>query len=132
MPVSNQKSVAVSLPFEGYTGPIPEPTQPLNDEARAMWDSWWRTPMATQWSTTADVYPLTRLALMYEHQRTEGVSDRVTVEMRQMESQFGLSPKGRKELGWTITAPVTAPGAGDDEDEVDRKRKERRQRLEAS
>lgn len=131
MPVSNQKSVAVSLPFEGHQGEIPEPTQPLADEARAMWDRWWRTPMATQWSTTADVYPLTRLALMYEHQRTEGVSDRVTVEMRQMESQFGLSPKGRKELGWTIAAPLVAvvdAGA----DEIEQKRKERRQRLEAS
>ena len=131
MPVTNQKAVGVSLPHEGYSGPIPEPTSELSVESRRMWDAWWRTPMATQWSHAADVYPLTRLALMYEHQRTEGVTDRVTVEMRQLESQFGLSPKGRKELGWSIAAPVS-PAAESGEDDVARKRQERRARLEAS
>lgn len=130
MPVSDQKSIRITLPATGRTDPVPEPTQPLSGDAREMWDAWWRSPMATQWNVAADVFPLTRLALMYDHQRLEGVTDRVTVEMRQLESQFGLSPKGRKELGWVIDADVAVAAAP--ADEVERKRKERRSRLEAS
>lgn len=130
MPVSDQKSIRVTLPASGRDGEIPEPTHPLGAEAREMWDAWWRSPMAVMWEPSADVYPLTRLAALYEQMRVEGVSDRVTVEMRQLESMFGLTPKARKELGWTVAADEAEPTSS--ASDIAQKREERRRRLRAS
>jgi len=130
MPGPASKSDRVMLPANPTLDVVPEPTGSLSDDARRMWDAWWRSPMATMWDANVDRYVLTRLAQMYDHAKLEGVSDRVTVEMRQLESTFGLSPKGRKDLGWRIerdASTVPAPA-----DEVDRKREERRRRIEAS
>jgi hypothetical protein len=129
MPGPAAKSSTIVLPAAGRNGDIPEPTGVLSVSARNMWDAWWRSPMATMWDPTVDVFVLTRLAQMYDHAQSSGVSDRVTVEMRQLEGTFGLSPKGRKELGWVIesdAATVVSPA-----DEIERKRKERRARLAA-
>lgn len=129
MPGPAAKSSTIVLPAAGRDGDSPEPTGVLSEGARRMWDAWWSSPMATMWDPNVDVFVLTRLAQMYDHAQSEGVSDRVTVEMRQLEGTFGLSPKGRKELGWVIEAD--APTVVSPADEIDRKRKERRARLAA-
>ena len=130
MPGPAARATSVTLTAIDADAPIPEPTAELSTSARKMWDAWWRSPMSVMWDPAVDVYVLTRLAQMYDHARTEGVSDRVTVEMRQLEGTFGLSPKGRKELGWIIDREAVAPPAP--ADEIERKRLERRRRLAAS
>lgn len=134
MPNQPKQPPLIPLPAEGRTGPIPKPTAELSAKARRMWNAWWRSPMATMWNVEVDVFALTRLAEMYDFAQEVGVSDRVTVEMRQLEATFGLNPKARKDLNWVIvdTDADAAPTGDAPSDEVARLREERRRRLAAS
>jgi hypothetical protein len=68
-----------------------------------IWRAWWRSPQATQWHAPTAVYPLTRLLVMYAQTMAGDLPvPAAQAEMRHLETQFGLSPKGMRELKWVI------------------------------
>lgn len=94
----------VHLDPAGRKGPVPKPRARLvNQAVKEMWREWWRSPQATQWHTQTSVMPLTRLAMLYD-QMLAGVSlsSSDATAMRQLEDRFGLTPKGLKDLNWSI------------------------------
>lgn len=136
MPGPESRANRIILDPEGRKGPVPEPNTDVEllESTRRMWDRWWRSPQATMWHEPTAIDPLTRLALMYDKaaRSEEGLSDRVQVEMRQLETQFGLNPKGLKELGWEVGTPrAEEAGPAGAVTEIERARQERRKRLEA-
>ena len=83
--------------------------------------------MATQW-LPGDVPALIELAILRERLLDGKVS--VAPEVRLRSDQFGLTPKGRQERRWNVTEEdIERAGV---EDEVAKRRKERRDRLTAT
>lgn len=73
---------------------------------RAWWRTIWRSPMATAW-LEADVPALTRLGNLLELLLDEPTAA-IASEIRQIEDRFGLSPKSRRQLQWSIVDPAAA------------------------
>lgn len=86
----------------GRSGPVPEPktTVVLCDVARDYWDTLWASPMALVY-TDADVFPLSRMAVLVHERETEQTSAGDS-ELRQLEDRFGVSPLARRRLNWEI------------------------------
>lgn len=59
------------------------------------WKRWWTSPQASQWDAAVHAPVLGRLLLLY-------VEDPESTEIRQIEHQMGLTPKGMKDLGWRV------------------------------
>ena len=105
IPVKEAQRVVLDPAGRMGRAPNPRTDEPLADADREQWRAWWRSPMATMWDSATDVYPLTRLLLLYREERLEGVDTKRSAEMRQLEGQYGLTARGRKELMWVIGAP---------------------------
>jgi hypothetical protein len=124
----------VYLPAEGRKGPAPKVRLPEDRHVTAMasemWRAWWKSPQASQWHLPTAVYGLTRLLLMYEALWAGEMPVREQAEMRQLESQYGLNPRGMRELKWEIGEPEPAkPSAPPAADEVGARRASRRARV---
>lgn len=104
----------VSLPAAGRAGKPPKlrTQRKVSPAVVAMWKAWWASPMATQWDEGTAVWPLTRLALMYDDLFRDELESRGTTEMRQIENEFGLTDKGRRTLGWQIVDEPADEKAG--------------------
>jgi hypothetical protein len=99
-----------ALPAEGRQGPAPELPSGLIwvEWTRQYWALIWASPMATRW-TEYDVPSLLRLAQLQQTALIDG-DRRLLAEIRQLEDRFGLSPRGRRLLGWEIAdAPLAEP-----------------------
>jgi hypothetical protein len=97
------------LPAQGRTTPAPPLAKGFAwlEWTREYWATIWASPMATRW-TDYDVPALTRLAML--QQRALIDDDRkVLGEVRQLEDRFGLSPRGRRLLGWEIVGETSSP-----------------------
>lgn len=72
------------------------------------------------------------MLLIGELKRLAGNRLSVLREMRELDDRLGLTPKGMAALRWTIVddpAPVDAEATAPKEDEVGRRRQERRERM---
>lgn len=106
------------LPEEGRLERVPAPPRRRNGEGP--WPKWlmewwraaWRSPMAVKWDPATDRFPLGRLARLMERDANGEITAAVELtEMRQLETNYGLSPKGRKELHWRLGAAEAEPPA---------------------
>jgi hypothetical protein len=126
---------AVHLDPAGRRGPIPKPRLPegsrLSAQAEQMWRDWWRSPQATQWHMPTAVHGLTRLLCMYEHLWTYGLAPKDQTELRQLESRYGLNPKGMRELKWVVGDELPAEPQSTQPTEVPDELADRRKRVAA-
>lgn len=87
--------------------PLAEPVlpelSPLDDEdwspgTRAMWDAWRVDPVTAQWSPADIAFAIDTI---YLHQRmTPSTANEIRLRM----DALGLTPKGKRDLRWKITA----------------------------
>lgn len=96
----------VSLPASGRKGTVPKIPGHIiaTPELRELWRTWWRSPQATQWHTQTVKPILGRLLALHDQEILEGPEPRRSSEMRQLEQNLGLSPKGMRDLCWVIVA----------------------------
>jgi len=103
------------LPAAGRQEPAP-PLPGISvwlEWTKEYWATIWASPMATRWSEF-DVPALARLAKLQQDCLVDGDSRRLA-EIRQLEDRFGLSPRGRRLLGWEIEgAEISEPDNGDE------------------
>ena len=112
---------------EVYSGPIPQLPETLewSDETQSWWTRIWNSLMATQW-LEADAEALSLLALV--RQRFLEGDMRLAQEVRLGSDAFGLTPKGRQRLRWSVTEK-DAERAGLVGNEVANLREQRAKRL---
>lgn len=102
------------LPAAGRPGPppdLPELTpegRPWSQSTGEWWAHWWTSPQATQWDPHDD--GMRRLAALRERFWRGEATGADTTEMRNLEREHGMNPKGLDERRWRI---------GDVEDEPD-------------
>lgn len=77
---------------------------------REYWATIWDSPMATRWMVPYDVPALVRLAKLQERALVDD-DRKVLSEIRQLEDRFGLSPRGRRLLGWELDDEPETPDA---------------------
>jgi hypothetical protein len=82
----------------------------------AWWKWAWKTPTAAAW-TEGDLYAVARRATLEDaldrarskpNPSARAIGDLASLCLRTDEA-LGLTPKGRKALGWTVDTPDTAP-----------------------
>lgn len=96
----------VSLPSDGYDGPLPE--WPLmnepSDYESVLWRDTWRLPQAVMWADKGLDRVVARYVMacaIVEMETTAGMMS----EIRQLEDRLGLSPMALKKLQWIIAEP---------------------------
>jgi len=67
---------------------------------RATWDAWRSDPVSAQWSPADVAFALDTILLHNEMKKPN--------EVRLRMDSLGLTPKGKRDLRWRITAPVEA------------------------
>lgn len=75
-----------------------------SDRTQRAWDAWRRDP-ATQMYGPAEVQLVVDLAYLYEEWVQRGGS-KTAGEIRQRQDGLGLSPKGKQDRRWRVTAAV--------------------------
>jgi len=103
----NKRPDWLSLPADGYDGPIP--AWPLNtDPADAEMDLWlslWRTPQAAAWAEGGFARVVARYVTIVCLVEINPIAA-LLGEVRQMEDRLGLSPMAMKRLQWEVETPT--------------------------
>ena len=91
----------------------------MSKTARDWWATVWASPMAVMY-VAADVPGLARAAMLVDKAATDEVSAAELAELRQLEDRYGLSPKSRRALMWTVAdrlddGPPSSPPKSDRE-----------------
>lgn len=103
----------VKLPAEGRKGAAPK--WPLHCEKPEIWDELWALPQAVMWERQGWTRTLARYAkLVVDTERSDEVTGKELSEIRQLEIEFGITPKAMRHLQWEVVS-----------DEVDEVRQEK-------
>jgi hypothetical protein len=99
----NTVAGVAKLDASGRKGVAPRPKTSISlcPVALDYWKTLWASPMATIY-TDADVFPLTRLAILIHERETGAAVWNADGEIRQLEDRFGVSPLARRRLNWEI------------------------------
>lgn len=102
--IPTKQAKQAQLPASGRKGRAPNIPSHIaaTDELRELWRTWWSSPQATQWHTQTVKPIVGRLLALHAQEVDEGPEPRRSSEMRQLEQNLGLSPKGLRDLCWVI------------------------------
>jgi hypothetical protein len=82
---------------------IPElPSGEWSERARLTWEAWRSDPVTAQWSPADVAYALDAIVLY------EGMTSRDANEVRLRMDGLGLTPKGKRDLRWRVSAQAAA------------------------
>lgn len=99
-----------NLPVEGRAGAapsLPKKSPAWLKSTRTWWAEIWRSPMATVWEP-ADVDGLERLARLKDEFDRGRLPISALRAIQALEDRYGLNPKSRRALQWSIGTPVEA------------------------
>lgn len=107
--VRSTQSNWLSLPAEGYAGPIPDwPIPDQTEREKDIWLKLWRRPQAAAWVSLAvwpaDVAMFVRLSVAAESGDLRSAS-----EARQWNDRLGLNPDAMLRKRWKIATDEVAP-----------------------
>ena len=107
-------------PDGGWQHPIPEPPPGLTAHSVSVWEDWFRSWWAGNWST--DDLPVLRLTIRLYDRVMRGDVKRMG-ELRQWLDSMGITPKGRQDRRWQAPPPPRPMSA------LDRIRAQRQERV---
>ncbi len=94
--------VALPAPFSDFPS-LPARTPRWSARTRRAWLAWWSDPASTQWGP-GDLDLLEHLADVFEVWTRERRSP-LAAEVRQVRDSLGLTPKGKQDRRWKVSAP---------------------------
>ena len=104
----------ITLRTDPFMGSKPKRPTGLLAKSRSMWDSWWETPMAHEW-TEAEKALLVwlidvadQIARKFKEGKPIGVAP-LFREMTQLHDRLGLTEKGRRDLRWRLPRETEQP-----------------------